>query len=265
MRRLRFSKAQPAVLRGGELVCCRCSLPAPAVGISTGPLTPAGHRHHMLAAGCSQGERGPLERTCSRGETIHAARKKKPGQHLHPLEISGAFSEMKFPVDVKTWFHPFRSEKFRRENKGFAWEDKYCEATSGWGEGPREMPICIISQPELLFSRAAEREKHNRWCRCALTDTPSCRRCIIHRRRVCLLPKKNSWDYLLLPRLCAKTHQLYSRRGHSNKHGPRIQPKLLRAALDLLVPQPDTPSPTSWKSGCGGGVAGGGGVWNGNE
>lgn len=84
-------------------------------------LTPAGHRHHMVAAGCSQGERGPFERTCSRGETIHAARRKKnPGQHLHPLEISGAFSEMKLPVDVKAWFHPFRSKKFRRENKGFA-------------------------------------------------------------------------------------------------------------------------------------------------
>lgn len=62
----------------------------------------------------------------------HEKKKKNPGQHLHPLEISGAFSsEMKFPVDVKAWFHPFRSKKFRRENKGFAREDKYCEATSG--------------------------------------------------------------------------------------------------------------------------------------
>lgn len=52
--------------------------------------------------------------------SVRHEKKKHPGQHLHPLEISGAFSEMKFPVDVKAWFHPFRSKKFRRENKGFA-------------------------------------------------------------------------------------------------------------------------------------------------
>lgn len=73
--------------------------------------------------------------------------------------------------------------------------DEYCEATLRWGEGPGDTFICIISQPQLLFSQSAEREKHNRWCRCVLTDTPSCCWCIIHRRRLLLWQKKSSWDF----------------------------------------------------------------------